>query len=661
MSGRVEPLREGVEDVDDLGRPPAVWGHVPLRNPHFVGRDHHLEQLRLRLDGAGPTAVALHGMGGVGKSQTVVEYIYLHASEYEVVWWINAEQPELINPGFVELAERLGVAGAGAADTAVPAVLEALRRREPYRRWLLVFDNADRPRHALKYFPASSGHILVTSRNSEWSGFADPIAVDTFTREESTRLLHRRAGDLDAAEADALAEALGDLPLALEQAAAWHAQTGMHVSEYLELLEQNRTELLEAGTSSEDQLSVAAAWNVPFNSLEHRFPAALQLLQLCAFFGPEPISQELFRGVHDMPEALREALGDPIKLSGAIGAISRYSLAKIDYRKHTLQLHRLVQTVLKNRLAPDEQGRVRHAAHLLLADGDPGNPADRARYAELLHHALASGASRCDDPRVRRLVLNLVDYLLDAGDFGSARDLAAETARSWRELLGERAPDTLGMVRRHATASSRLDLDVEGEVRHGHPAEDVRPTGPPQIRTGLALDVVNYSARTKDDRPYVQRRVSELYDAVVDRLGLDRATIDRQDNGDGIFAFLKAELEPPRVLAFLKAWRDLLHADNERYRDRIRIRMAMASGPVAVSELGFVGEPATTLGRLLDSEVLRNAVVEEEDADLVALISHTLHSLMDETDGTFTPHSVTGRNFHDQAWLWVGRPAAESP
>jgi hypothetical protein len=159
----------------------------------------------------------------------------------------------------------------------------------------------------------------------------------------------------------------------------------------------------------------------------------------------------------------------------------------------------------------------------------------------------------------------------------------------------------------------------------------------------------------------VQRRVSELYDAVVDRLGLDRATIDRQDNGDGIFAFLKAELEPPRVLAFLKAWRDLLHTDNDRYRDRIRIRVAMASGPVAVSELGFVGEPATTLGRLLDSEVLRNAVVEEEDADLVALISHTLHSLMDETDGTFTRRSVTGRNFHDEAWLWVPRPPAESP
>ncbi|MBY8852352.1 tetratricopeptide repeat protein, partial [Saccharothrix sp. MB29] len=246
------------------GAQPQVWGHVPLRNPDFVGRGELLEQLRLRLTEAGPTAVlpeALHGMGGVGKSQTVVEYIHRHAGEYDVVWWISAERDAQIKANFVELANRLGVAAAGAADTAVPAVLEALRLGQPFRRWMLVFDNADRPQDVRRYFPAGNGHIIVTSRNSEWGGFARAVEVDLFTREESVELLHRRGGDLDDAEADALAEALGDLPLAVEQAAAWRAQTGMQVSEYLELLAQNRTELLESGTSSEDQLPVAAAWN----------------------------------------------------------------------------------------------------------------------------------------------------------------------------------------------------------------------------------------------------------------------------------------------------------------------------------------------------------------------------------------------------------------
>ncbi|MFE9748859.1 FxSxx-COOH system tetratricopeptide repeat protein [Saccharothrix saharensis] len=467
--------REG-EDVNAPGSPlftgerqpgstqPQVWGHVPLRNPDFVGRDDLLEQLRLRLGEAGPTAVlpeALHGMGGVGKSQTVVEYIHRHASEYEVVWWISAEQPAQIKAGFVELARKIGVAASGSAETAVPAVLEALRLGEPYRRWILVFDNADRPQDVRQYFPAGNGHIVVTSRNSEWGGFARPVAVDLFTRAESIELLHRRAGDLEDAEADALAEALGDLPLAVEQAAAWRAQTGMQVSEYLQLLEQNRTELLEAGTSSEDQLPVAAAWNVPLNRLKNHHRAAFQFLHVCAFFGPEPISQKLFRGVRDLavPDALREALNDPIKLSRAIREISRYSLAKIDHRNNALQLHRLVQTVLKNRLDPDEQGLMRHAVHVLLVNGDPGDPdasTNWPRYAELLPHALVSRVVDCQDKWVRVLVLNLVRYLLNAGDFGGARDLAGQASESWRKSLGEKEFDTLEITRRYGISLRRL-------------------------------------------------------------------------------------------------------------------------------------------------------------------------------------------------------------
>ncbi|PSL52849.1 tetratricopeptide repeat protein [Saccharothrix carnea] len=467
--------REG-EDVNAPGSPlftgerlagstqPQVWGHVPLRNPDFVGRDELLEQLRLRLSEAGPTAVlpeALHGMGGVGKSQTVVEYIHRHASEYEVVWWISAEQPAQIKSGFVELAKKIGVAASGSAETAVPAVLEALRLGEPYRRWILVFDNADRPQDVRQYFPAGNGHIVVTSRNSEWGGFARPVAVDLFTREESIELLHRRAGDLDDAEADALAEALGDLPLAVEQAAAWRAQTGMQVSEYLQLLEQNRTELLEAGTSSEDQLPVAAAWNVPLNRLKHDHRAAFQFLHVCAFFGPEPISQKLFRGVRGLtvPDALRDALNDPIKLSRAIREISRYSLAKIDHRNNALQLHRLVQTVMKNRLNQEEQDMMRHAVHVLLVNGDPGDPdasTNWPRYAELLPHALVSKVVDCQDRWVRVLVLNLVRYLLNSGDFGGARDLAGQASESWRKTLGEREFDTLEVTRRYGISLRRL-------------------------------------------------------------------------------------------------------------------------------------------------------------------------------------------------------------
>ncbi|MDX8031682.1 FxSxx-COOH system tetratricopeptide repeat protein [Lentzea sp. BCCO 10_0856] len=444
---------------------PQVWGPVPLRNPDFVGRKPLLDELRQRLQGPRATAVlptALHGMGGVGKSQTVVEYIYQHASEYDIVWWISAEHPAQITSSLVELAKKMGLPTAATADTAIPAVLNALRRgEEPHSRWILVFDNADRPETVRQFFPAGTGHVVVTSRNSEWASIARPVEVDLFTRTESKQLLYRRSGALTDDEADRLAEALGDLPLAIEQAAAWRAQTGMQISEYLDLLEQKRTELLEAGTSSDYQLPVAAAWNVPLNRLKNEHRAALQLLQVCAFFGPEPISRKLFSGARGtpVPDALAKAFADPIKLNRAVREISRYSLAKIDHRNNTLQLHRLVQTVLKNRLDTDEQDTMRHAVHVLLVNGDPGDPdsADNwPRYAELLPHATMSRAVDCGDKWVRELMINLVRYLLASGDYGGALDFAEHCISIWRENLGETNLHTLEMSRWYAIALRRL-------------------------------------------------------------------------------------------------------------------------------------------------------------------------------------------------------------
>ncbi|WP_189256087.1 FxSxx-COOH system tetratricopeptide repeat protein [Lentzea flava] len=453
----METRRAGVSE-------PQVWGHVPLRNPDFVGREQLLETLRRRLLEPGTTAVlpeALHGMGGVGKSQTVVEYIYRHAAEYDVVWWIPAHHPAQITSSLVELAKKMELPTATTADTAIPAVLEALRRGEPHHRWLLVFDNAERPDTLRQFFPAGSGHVVVTSRNSEWAGIARPVNVDVFTRDESKQLLNRRGGALTDGDAERLAEALGDLPLAVEQAAAWLAQTGMQVPEYLDLLEHNRTELLEAGASSDYRLPVAAAWNVPLNRLKQDHRAALQLLQLCAFFGPEPISRKWFSGMRGapVPAALASAFADPIKLNRAVREISRYSLAKIDHRNNTLQLHRLVQAVLKNRLDSDEHDVMRHAAHLLLVNGDPGDPdsvGNWSRYAALLPHALASSALSCHDEWVRELVINLVRYLLASGDYGGALDFAERSVSVWRAALGEAHQHTLEMTRLYAIALRRL-------------------------------------------------------------------------------------------------------------------------------------------------------------------------------------------------------------
>lgn len=449
-----------------LVRQPQIWGAVPLRNPDFVGREPLLEQLRRRLSEPGGTATAvlpeaLHGMGGVGKSQSVVEYIYRHVDEYDIVWWIPAEHTTQVRSSFVELAKRLGIKS-GSAETAVPAVLETLRSGIPNRKWILVFDNAEHPAVVRPFLPAGSGHVVVTSRNAEWAGVARTVEVDLFTRPESIELLRRRGGGtISDEDADRLAEALGDLPLAVEQAAAWRAQTGMPVAEYVDLLDKNSAELLKAGATGEYELSVAAAWNVPLNRLRTDRRAALELLQVCAFFSPEPIARSLFTGVRGapVPPSLAEALADPIKLNSAIREIHRYSLAKIDHARNTIQLHRLVQAVLRDQLDKTKWEDTRHSVHLMLVNGDPGDPANSVNwpvYADLLPHAINSRAVDCEDSWVRTMVTNMVRYLLAVGDYQGALNLAEEARETWTAGVGETHVDTLVMGRHLANALRRI-------------------------------------------------------------------------------------------------------------------------------------------------------------------------------------------------------------
>ncbi|WP_217567449.1 FxSxx-COOH system tetratricopeptide repeat protein [Streptomyces sp. GbtcB7] len=435
---------------------PRIWGNIPPRNPNFTGRVDLLERLSERLREGTTTVLpeAIHGMGGVGKTQMAIEYAYRHQSEYDIVWWIPAERPGQIGQALVELAQRLGLGTSAEANIAGPAVREALREGRPYSRWLLIFDNADSPERVRDYFPTGgSGTILVTSRNRRWSVVGPSLEVDVFTREESKELLRRSSAygeDLADAEADRLADALGDLPLALEQAAAWRAETGMPVSEYLRLFEHKRNELLEVSPPPDYQLPVAAAWNVSLDHLETRSPAALRLLQLCSYFAPDPISRSIFSGLGGSridPE-LDRALNDPMRLARAIREINRYSLARVDHRTNSIEMHRLVQAVLIHRMTPEEQKRMRNGAHTLLAAADPKGPNQAAnwpRYAELYGHVIASDAVESDQPWVRELVMNVAKYLWYWGDHRVALEFSEQAWGTWQRLFGEEDQQALLM------------------------------------------------------------------------------------------------------------------------------------------------------------------------------------------------------------------------
>ncbi|CCK25435.1 hypothetical protein BN159_1056 [Streptomyces davaonensis JCM 4913] len=467
------------------GGTPAIWGSVPLRNPNFTGRDSLLAVLHERLRKNNAAAVlpsALHGMGGVGKSTLAVEYIYRHLRDYDVVWWIPAERTTEITLSLASLAPQLGIDTGGEATATVARVLEELRRGKPYGRWLLVFDNADNPESVRHYFPSGGpGDVLVTSRNPQWAGVAPPLEVDVFRREESVALLRGRGPEITNDEADRLAQALGDLPLAIVQAAAWRAETGMPADEYLRLLDEKRVELLSLAAPLDYQQPVIAAWNVSLDHLESENPAALRLLQLCAFCAPEAIPRDLFvshPGGSITPE-LDAVLRDPIHLGQAIRAIGRFSLARWDFPTRSLQIHRLIQVALISRMTESEQQTMRQGVHLLLSTNDPNDPhnaSDWPRYGELYPHVIVSGAVRSTDPYVRKLVINQVIYLLRWGNIEAALQLARSAYESWRSGGGENAPATLEVSKWLGAALASMGRHAESAAVNARVLDAYRRT-----------------------------------------------------------------------------------------------------------------------------------------------------------------------------------------
>jgi tetratricopeptide (TPR) repeat protein len=439
------------------GTGPAIWGNVPQRNKNFTGREQILDRLRKGASSA-VTAVlpqAMQGMAGVGKTQLAIEYAWRYRSEYDIVWWIRSDQIPLVRSSLAALAEPLGLQSAAASgiDIAAASVLDALRRGTPYSRWLLVFDNADQPEDLNEIIPRGPGDVLITSRNHRWQAVVDTVPVDVFAREESTEFLARRVPKgLDPEAADLLASELGDLPLALDQAGALQAETGMSVDEYLRLLREHAAQIMEEGRPPDYPLSMTAAWRLSVATLRKQLPEAIELLRCCAFFSPEPIPRDVFRrGTSATNTRVSDLIADPILLARVIRELGRFALVRIDGR--TIQIHRLIQALLRDDLDVVEQESYQHEVHLILAAGSPQDPDDDRqwpRYAELVAHVASpvTQLALCRDRGVRAFALRVVRYLYRSGDQVSSRALAETFIEQWTK---DSSPDddTVLDARRH--------------------------------------------------------------------------------------------------------------------------------------------------------------------------------------------------------------------
>jgi tetratricopeptide (TPR) repeat protein len=311
------------------------------------------------------------GLGGIGKTQTAVEYAYRYRSDYHSVFWIHAETRDTAYSDLAQLADLLKLPEKDEQDMG-RRVAAVKRWLAAHPGWLLILDNVEDTAILTDLLPTPlRGSVLLTTRSQVLVPGAYRIDLDEMIPEEGAVFLLRRAGlvasdvsygAIPAAlrlEAKAIAEVLDGLPLALDQAGSYIEETQCMLSDYRERYRTSRAALLRRRgglPASDHPESVAATWSLSFERIKQQNPTAADLLAVCVFLAPDAIPEEIIReGASELGLRLGQAAVDPMELDEAIRDLRRFSLVRRDAATQMLSIHRLVQAVVRDTMDEQEQ------------------------------------------------------------------------------------------------------------------------------------------------------------------------------------------------------------------------------------------------------------------------------------------------------------------
>ena len=193
-------------------------------------------------------------------------------------------------------------------------------------------------------------HVIITTRRGGFGSLGAVLDLDVIGAGDAVALLRTRVPALEQGTGELIAEELGWLPLALEQAAAYMDQAQVPTGEYLELLRARAAEMHARGRAGDRPDTIATLWDISLDKIRGQHLAAVQLLDIAAYLAPRPVPLDLFTAHPDrLPEPLASAAADPLAFTETVAVVVDYSLAK--RTAAGLQLHRLVQAAIRARHA----------------------------------------------------------------------------------------------------------------------------------------------------------------------------------------------------------------------------------------------------------------------------------------------------------------------
>ncbi len=334
-------------------RPPRTVIDTEAIRPvsSFSAREEELAAIGAALSD-GVAIAAVHGLGGVGKTSIAREYAWRDRDRYSIIWWLAAQTEDGIIDGLLRLGATF-VRGIddladrrAAAQRVTGSVLSGFAKPA-----LLIFDNLEDERLLRSWLPRTGARALVTSRNASWGPQVAAIPLHAWDAQTAAAYLRSESGrdDVSDADAHAITEALGALPLALSHAAA--ALRNQRMVTPKRYLERVADYLKRAPRASEYPQSVFATFNAAIEQAEGEAPGAAAVLGFAAQFAPDAIPDELFRQPVEVYQGKLPA--DDFELDEALGALNRLSLLEFSETARTYAIHRLVQLAARDTIAVD--------------------------------------------------------------------------------------------------------------------------------------------------------------------------------------------------------------------------------------------------------------------------------------------------------------------